>query len=100
VLVFLLVSDSSYYLLQPVANRFLAENYVNFVVTLIAVNLQLSVVYRVQTVHWTKYYIGGSFLASLAIMTPGGPFLFTLPSIRRSRKRDHQRLTMSGGGTR
>jgi hypothetical protein len=72
----------------------------NFVVTLIAVNLQLTIVYHVQTVHWTKYYIGGSFLASLAIMLPGGPFLLVLPSLRCLCRRDFQRLTMSGGGTR
>jgi hypothetical protein len=77
------VSNSSYHLLETDTSRFLTENYVNFVVTLIAVNLQLSVVYRVQTVHWTKYYIGGSFLASTVIMIPGGSFIFALPSERR-----------------
>jgi hypothetical protein len=57
---------------------------VNFVVTLIAVNLQLSVVYGVNTVNWTKYYIGGSFILSSAIMIPGGPLLFAFPSAHRS----------------
>jgi hypothetical protein len=51
---------------------------VNFVVTLIALNLQLSIVYGVHTANWTKWYLGGAFLASAAIMMPGGPSLIAV----------------------
>jgi hypothetical protein len=72
---------------------------VNFVVTLIALNLQLSVVYGVHTVNWTKYYLGGSFIASVGIMIPGGLLLFARLPARRLWWRGLQLSTMSGAGT-
>jgi hypothetical protein len=66
----------------------LSGNYVNFVVTLIALNLQLSIVYGVHTANWTKFYLGGSFIASVGIMMPGGPLSISSLSAYHSCRHD------------
>ncbi|KDQ51347.1 hypothetical protein JAAARDRAFT_211127 [Jaapia argillacea MUCL 33604] len=48
-----------------------ANNFINFVIMMIPVNLQLALVHGVRTEGWVRWYLIGSFLAALATALPG-----------------------------
>ncbi|KZT27838.1 hypothetical protein NEOLEDRAFT_1088094 [Neolentinus lepideus HHB14362 ss-1] len=50
---------------------FLTSNFTNFVIMCMALNLQLVFIHGKNTQRWIKYYLGLSFLASLATALPG-----------------------------
>ncbi|TFK52358.1 hypothetical protein OE88DRAFT_1392904 [Heliocybe sulcata] len=50
---------------------FLTENFINFLIMLLSINLQLVLVHGLRTEGFLKWYIGGSFCVSVIIVIPG-----------------------------